>query len=953
LLANGADPRTMVVAGSGLLEISNKHAYYGAADGTWSQVILPGAGDSQALSIAGGSPLIAVGCTNCSYDSDNDVQPETHGAVWTSVDGINWQLVDLGPRVLLTKVGRGGAGFAALGDRCVGDGTCRWEPALWTSPDAITWTLATLETDENKAPRDVVVTELEILVLGASSLDERVTWTSQDGATWTPEVSRFEQNSEKWASYSDSVAFGSLVVQVGSAMGITGESSTSWVFDGSTWTRSPEQPQLGRGRMNGVTVVGDELVAIGAKTGPNRDEVVAWSSRDGLSWIRVSDPPGAGEDDFPGAIEAAGEHDLILANWAGSVWTGSLAAAGVLLPTPSPTTVSTPRPTPSPSLSPLPSLPSGEVAPWVQPNCHPDNPMGWSVARYWDEKVLELVRLSSPAPGVHARNLFHVSVAMWDAWAAYDDSAQGYLFHDKATASDVRTAREAAISYAAYGVLKWRYFDIGGFDPASQGLENKMQDLCYRPDYVSTTDDTPAALGNRIAAAVIEYGKNDRAREAEGYADPSYQALNDPLKTWRHGAQMDFPNHWQAIHLPPGAQTQGGAPAPSGPQKFVGAGWGFVKPFAMPSSNDGVPIDPGPPPLLGGAGDDELKDELVALIGYSAELDITNGDMVDISPGAMGNNSLGTMDGQGHSVNPATGQPYEPDVMRIADFQRALAEFWADGPNSETPPGHWNVLANAVADSPGFSFQIGGTGPALDRLEWDVKMYLALNGSVHDAAIAAWGLKRHYDSARPISLIRYTCGKGQSSDPNLPSYDPLGIPLVPGLIELVTAESSAPGQRHEGLRRHIGEIAVRSWLGFPTNTQDQISGVGWKLGIDWLPYQRASFVTPAFPGYISGHSTFSRAAAEVLTAMTGSEFFPGGLQTWTTYIGELRHELGPTTDITLQWATYYDAADHAGISRQYMGIHIAADDMTGRRVGSEVGLDAWELATHYFDGTAR
>jgi hypothetical protein len=148
----------------------------------------------------------------------------------------------------------------------------------------------------------------------------------------------------------------------------------------------------------------------------------------------------------------------------------------------------------------------------------------------------------------------------------------------------------------------------------------------------------------------------------------------------------------------------------------------------------------------------------------------------------------------------------------------------------------------------------------------------------------------------------------------------------------------------------VGEIAVRSWRGFPAQTWDAISGVGWKLGIDWLPYQRVGFVTPAFPGYISGHSTFSRAAAEVMTAITGSEFFPGGLQTWTTYIGDLRHELGPTQDITLQWATYYDAADLAGISRQYMGIHIAADDFTGRRVGSTIGLDAWALATGYFDG---
>ena len=62
----------------------------------------------------------------------------------------------------------------------------------------------------------------------------------------------------------------------------------------------------------------------------------------------------------------------------------------------------------------------------------------------------------------------------------------------------------------------------------------------------------------------------------------------------------------------------------------------------------------------------------------------------------------------------------------------------------------------------------------VDRLEWDVKMYFALNGAVHDAAIAAWGLKGFYDSVRPISMIRYMGGLGQSSDPTGPSSTPTG-----------------------------------------------------------------------------------------------------------------------------------------------------------------------------------
>ena len=119
-----------------------------------------------------------------------------------------------------------------------------------------------------------------------------------------------------------------------------------------------------------------------------------------------------------------------------------------------------------------------------------------------------------------------------------------------------------------------------------------------------------------------------------------------------------------------------------------------------------------------------------------------------------------------------------------------------------------------------------------------------------------------------------------------------------------------------------------------------------------MPYQLPTFVTPAFQGYTSGHSTFSRAAAEVITAFTGSEYFPGGLGSWTKPKGELIVEEGPSADVTLQAATYYDAADQAGISRLYGGIHIPADDFNGRIIGSECGKDAWALAQQYFAGTA-
>jgi hypothetical protein len=590
--------------------------------------------------------------------------------------------------------------------------------------------------------------------------------------------------------------------------------------------------------------------------------------------------------------------------------------------------------------------------PYVVAGCVRGDLQGHSVARVWDEALLDLIRHVVPAPTVHARNLFHLSAAMWDAWAAYDPRAVGYFVREKRTAADARSAREAAISFAAYRLLLWRYATVADLQSAPQQLNVVMSSLCYRTDYTATNADTPAALGNRIAAAVIKAGENDGALEDERYVDPSYKPVNDPLPVASPGTVMRDPNHWQPLAL---AQqlSQNGLPIPGQVQKFIGPHWGHVKPFALAPSAAGTPIDPGPPPHLGDSRSDAAyKEAAVAIIRYSSELDASDGVTMDIGPGALGANTLGTNDGHGRPENPVTGKPYAPDVVLRADYERTLAEFWADGPNSETPPGHWNVIANQVSDSPALKLRIGGAGADVDRLEWDVKLYFALNGAVHDAAIAAWGLKGHYDSARPISMIRYMGERGQSSDPRAGSYDPRGLPLEPGLIEVISAQSSAPGQRHAALAGHVGEVAVRAWRGFPKNPATQTSGVGWIRAVDWVPYQRSTFVTPAFAGYVSGHSTFSRAAAEVMTAFTGTEFFPAGLAEWKLGAGHLKHEKAPTSDVTLEWATYYDAADQAGLSRLFMGIHISPDDFQGRRIGSICGKDAWALASHYFDGSA-
>ena len=177
-----------------------------------------------------------------------------------------------------------------------------------------------------------------------------------------------------------------------------------------------------------------------------------------------------------------------------------------------------------------------------------------------------------------------------------------------------------------------------------------------------------------------------------------------------------------------------------------------------------------------------------------------------------------------------------------------------------------------------------------------------------------------------------------------------------GLVEVITAETTAPGERHEHLAGSEGKIAVRSWQGAidgvaPFDDPSEISGVDWILAENWMPYQLISFVTPPFPGFVSGHSTYSRTAAEVLTLLTGSEYFPGGMGEFLVEQGSgLNFEYGPMEDLKLQWATYFDASDQASLSRITGGIHPPADDFAGRRIGHVVGPDAWRLAMSYFSG---
>lgn len=614
-----------------------------------------------------------------------------------------------------------------------------------------------------------------------------------------------------------------------------------------------------------------------------------------------------------------------------------------------------------------------------------------SVARLWNEAALAAIRADYARPTVHARNLFHLAIAMYDAWAVYEEEARPYLLGNELTTyscpfegmsnwpADRQAAQEIAISYAAYRFLCFRFVNSPGAESSLPSFDALFDSLGYDPAYTSLdySNGQPAALGNYIAYCLMNYGHYDGANEQNDYANTHYLPVNPPLVFYATGnPDIINYNRWQPLAFE-SFIDQSGHHLPLSTPPFLSPEWGAVSPFALQESDlqiyqrDSfdywVYHDPGPPPYLdtttvGGLSEAyKWGNALVAV--WSGHLDASDSTIIDISPASIGNLSdypstmeelpdfynflEGGDNSPGHVLNPHTGAPYAPQLVKRADYARVLAEFWADGPDSETPPGHWFTILNYVSDHPDCEKRFRGQTEVLTDLAWDVKAYLALGGAVHDAAIAAWGIKGWYDYIRPISAIRAMAALGQSTDPNLMSYHPGGIHLVPAAIELVTSDDVLAVQDSQ----NIGKIKLFAWRGpdYIDNPNTDEAGAAWILADNWMPYQRPTFVTPPFAGYVSGHSTFSRAAADVLSLFTGDDFFPGGMGAFNVARNDfLVFEQGPSQDLVLQWATYRDAADQCSLSRIWGGIHPPADDIPGRLIGSIIGQDAFAKAETYF-----
>lgn len=617
-----------------------------------------------------------------------------------------------------------------------------------------------------------------------------------------------------------------------------------------------------------------------------------------------------------------------------------------------------------------------------------------SIARQWNEVLLEAIRNDQARPTVHARNLFHSSIIMFDALAAYDENTEPFILGNSfngvevlfygvvpVSSEDAMPIIEEAINYGMFRLISHRFANSPGSEYTLELAEELFLEQGGEPQYTSVDyiTDGGAALGNFLASKIIELGLQDGSNESNGYANQVYEPSNPNLLIELESGNPSLvnPNSWQPINLSEFIGQSGVESEETPP--FLSPEWGEVTTFGLPlferstHTRDGddyfVWLDQGAPPLIDvnttSGFDDPYQWGFSMVLRWSEHLDPSDEVEIDISPSSIGNLDeslfeLGFEDydqiynweeggdvSTGHNSNPITNEPYSPQIVKRGDYGRVLAEFWADGPDSETPPGHWYVILNHVSDHPDFEPRWQGEGPVLSPLKWDILSYFTLGGAMHDAAIAAWSHKGWYDYIRPVSAIRWMADRGQCSNPAEPCFDVTGLPLISGWSGLVYKnDPDFPGVGN------VGKTKVRAWRGhnYINNPVTDVAGVDWILAESWWPYQRPSFVTPPFAGYVSGHSTFSRAAAEVMTSITGSAYFPGGMGEFIAPQNEfLVFEDGPSEDITLQWATYRDASDQCSLSRIWGGIHPPADDIPGRRIGLKVAEYSLNMASQHIN----
>ncbi|MEU4700955.1 vanadium-dependent haloperoxidase [Nonomuraea dietziae] len=448
---------------------------------------------------------------------------------------------------------------------------------------------------------------------------------------------------------------------------------------------------------------------------------------------------------------------------------------------------------------------------------HAVAPVERNVVLRWNEALLSAVRSGTLGPPMVARALAVVHTCAYDAWAAYDAVAVG----TRLGGSLRRPEAERTEANRAEAISYAAHLAAVDLYPAQRaGFDALMTELGYDP---AAPTGQPARTGLAACQAVLDHRHGDGSNQLGGYADTTgYAPVNAPMAVADPLTSVADPSRWQPLTY---RNRAGALVTPP----FLAPHWGGVTSFTGRARDlaDAVPA----PAAYG-------------THAYRAQV----AEIVSLTAG-------------------------------LTDRRKAIAEYWADGPSSETPPGHWSLFAQRVSARDGHG------------LDEDVKMFFALANSVMDAGIASWEAKRDHDSVRPITAVRFL---------------------------------------HRGRQ-------IPTWGGRVID------------GATWTPYQAPTFPTPPFAEHVSGHSTFSSAAAEVLRRFTGGDTF-GGEAVIAKGSSLVEPGVSPAHDVTLRWSTFTEAADQAGLSRRYGGIHFLAGDLQGRALGKAVGAAAWERAQAYWSG---
>ena len=379
-----------------------------------------------------------------------------------------------------------------------------------------------------------------------------------------------------------------------------------------------------------------------------------------------------------------------------------------------------------------------------------------NIVLQWNSAVLAGVRLSKLPPPMVSRAMAIVHTCIFDAWAAYDQKAVGTRLGGslRRPPKERRGANKSeAISYAAFRAAS-ELVPTGA--PMYASL---MAGHGYDPANMTTDTSTAAGVGNAACAAVLDFRHHDGSNQLGDlngglpYSDYTgyvpVNAVMDLSQPFDPATVVD-PDRWQPLRY---VDKTGTTVTPG----WIAPYWNRVTPFALERA-DQFRGDPGP--LRFGAP------------GFAEQVQ----DLVDLS-------------------------------ASLTDKEKVISQYWSDGPTSETPPGHWNVLAQLVSrrDHNG--------------VNEDVQMFFALNNAVFDAGISAWDNKITFDCVRPITAIRYSLagqqiqawgGPGMGTvtmdGANWKPYQPTWFPTPP-FGEYTSGHSTFSAAAAEILKRFTGSDA--------------------------------------------------------------------------------------------------------------------------------------------------